>query len=177
MYSTVISISLGGMLAALAENVAGGLKIKGDGLYLGWFLLLVVMHLSMFWSTAEITTVDGWGFAGFVFIVTGPVVLLFASHLVISVVAEVQVGERTLRFVPAGRRFLVTLATLQVWVMAVTLVLGGSWTGSMTLTAVVLLACLAAAVAGRPSAHRVAVSVCWLSIVGGAFLREGGVIG
>ena len=50
MYSTIISISLGGMLALLADTLSGGLPGPGDRLYIAWFLFLLVLHLNMFWN-------------------------------------------------------------------------------------------------------------------------------
>ena len=125
MYVTLVSISLGNVLMALASVVGG--QARPDGVHLGWVLLLPIVHLMLFWQTTEILDFEGWTFYGFMGFLVGPILLLFATSLLIDLPAA-DADDRRPHFETLGRRFFALLALFCLW-----LVLLDVFTGNLIL--------------------------------------------
>jgi hypothetical protein len=69
----------------------------------------------LFWHTADITLVEEWDFWRFLFAETGPVLLLFATQIMLGALSAEPEGERD-SGVRQGRFFVIFgRALLQTW--------------------------------------------------------------
>ena len=121
MFTTIVTISLGNVLMALAGIVRG--QAKPDGVHLGWILLLPVVHVILFWQTTEVLDFESWTLLRFMSFLLGPIILLFASSLLIDL-PTAETPDRAGHFASLSRRFFVLLSLFCVWLALLDLLTG-----------------------------------------------------
>ncbi len=75
MFVMVLSIGIGNILMGLSALLNQRSPREIDWLPTSWVLLLLLQHLHMFWHTITILKAEEWGFGGFLYVVTGPILL------------------------------------------------------------------------------------------------------
>ena len=88
-----------------------------------WMILLLLVHFELFWHTLAILAVEEWRFAGFLYILTGPVLLYLAMSLMVPDPALVDPGDSLEQYFQMARQFFFLLAMLMVWMIGVDFVL------------------------------------------------------
>jgi len=165
MFITILTLGIAGVLAELAEVVRNVERKQRDKLLIGWALLLLFAYFSLFWHTADITLLEEWDFGLFLFAETGPVLLLFATQIMLGALgAEHDSSVRQ-------SRFFVIFALLQVWSIAAGFVLGAGLTMDTAIDAIVLLTCLVLASSTSRPLHVAGLTVVWVAYVTGAVLE------
>ena len=109
MFVTILSISIGNLLMTLAARVSGGADAARGRIWTAWAVLLLLIHLDDFWSVTEVLKFEEWAFEEFLFIIAGPILLLFAS----TVLSETESDTDAPALLPP--RFFVILAVIQAW--------------------------------------------------------------
>ena len=125
MYVTVLSICIGNILMGLASVMQRGSDIAIHWLPLTWVLLLLLLTLDLFWQTLVILEVEKWGFGQFIFIISGPVLLLFATSLMLPDSARATDGDYRAHYFGIASRFFGLMAALMAWMVGVDFVFGG----------------------------------------------------
>jgi hypothetical protein len=167
MFITILTLGIAGVLAELAEVVRHAGRVRKDGLLIGWATLLLFAYFTLFWHTADITLLEEWDFGLFLFAETGPVLLLFATQIMLGALTEEPVEpEATWR----QTRFFWIFALLQVWSIAVGFVLGVGFTIDSVNDLVILLTSLVLAKSKNRQVHVAGLAVVWLAYVAGAVL-------
>lgn len=115
MFVTILTLGIANILSSLANSVTRGSDVRKKPLYFGWLGIVLLAYLDLFWQSDMILTTETWRFSSFLFTVTGPIFLLFATQVLISSDALEDVerdatGERLV-----SSRFLILLLLLQVW--------------------------------------------------------------
>ena len=89
-----------------------------------WILLLLIRYFSFFRETTTLLDVEGWDFLSFLAFIIGPIVLLFATNLLIA--APDAQGDATLdaSYFALSSRFFAMLALVQVWVIGLDVAFG-----------------------------------------------------
>ena len=169
MFITILTLGIAGVLAELAEVVRNVERKQRDTLLVGWALLLLFAYLSLFWHTADITLLEEWDFGLFLFAETGPVLLLFATQIMLGALSAEPEGEQD-SSVRQGR-FFVIFALLQVWLIAAGFVLGVGLRMDTAIDAIVLLTCLVLASSTSRPLHVAGLTVVWVAYVTGAVLE------
>lgn len=168
MFITILTLGIAGVLAELAEVVRHAGRVRKDGILVGWAALLLFVYFHLFWHTSDITLVDEWDFRLFLFAETGPVLLLFATQILLGALTD-QDGPADAA-VRQGR-FFVIFAALQIWSVAAGYVLGVGFTMASALDLVVLLASLVLAFAKTRRIHSAGLVVVALVYIVRAFLE------
>lgn len=84
MFVTILAMAIGNILMTCAE-IAGGLRRPmPERIQLSWIFLMLFALLSLFWETTSLLDVDKWLFVEFLYVIAGPMVLLFASSVIIA---------------------------------------------------------------------------------------------
>ena len=113
MFVTIVVTGLVNILMFLSNLVAE--ESKTDALHANWIALLLIFYLNFFWQTTLILEIQGWNFLSFVGFIIGPIILLFATNLLL---AAPKAGEPTMpdrhHFEFSGRFFFLLLL-VQVW--------------------------------------------------------------
>jgi len=115
MYVTIVATGLISVLMALSDIVGG--RRKTAPIHTVWILLLLISYFSFFWETTALLDVEGWDFLSFLAFIIGPIVLLFATNLLIA--APDAQGDASLdeSYFALSSRFFTMLALVQVWVI------------------------------------------------------------
>lgn len=120
MYVTIVATGLITVLMALSDIV--GNKRQTDPLHSAWIVLLLIVYLHFFWETTAILEIEDWHFLSFLAFIAGPIVLLFATNLIVSG-AETETGETvTAVYFQQAPRFFLLLCLVQVWIVGLDLV-------------------------------------------------------
>jgi hypothetical protein len=120
MFVTVLGMAIGNLLMTCAE-VTGGLRQPSPSrLHLSWMVLLLLAMLSLFWETTLILDVPDWTFLDFLYVIIGPMLLLFASSVLIAPAADASASPDDHYFGLSGR-FFTMLAAREAWLVGLDL--------------------------------------------------------
>lgn len=117
MFVTIIAIAVGNILMACAE-IAGGLRHPlPERIQISWIFLMLFILLSLFWETKSLLDVDRWLFVEFLYVIAGPMVLLFATSVIIAPPREQQTGDSHSQYAELRGRFFIILALHELWLL------------------------------------------------------------
>jgi len=88
MISIVLGLGLTQLFAGIGNLVQIRRRVKLYWLHSLWVLLLIVLHLHVWWSFWNIRGVAVWTYATFVYVLIGPAALVIASHIIIPELLE-----------------------------------------------------------------------------------------
>ena len=168
MFITILTLGIAGVLTELAEVVRNVERRDRDKLLIGWALLLLFAYFTLFWHTADITLLEEWDFGLFLFAETGPVLLLFATQIMLGALAADPGGEQ--ESAVRQSRFFVIFGLLQVWSIAAGFVIGVGFTVASGFDAVALVTCIVLAGSRNLTVHYAGLAVIWLAYIAGAVL-------
>lgn len=118
MFSTLVGLSLGGLLMNLSSIVVRDLSLSSGRRYMSWAGVLLALHLSLFWDTSLITRFEDWAFRGYLLIVLGPVLLLVTTQLLTVGLESVDSDGLDGLYVRQARRFHWGLCAVSAWIVA-----------------------------------------------------------
>ena len=177
MFVMILSIGIANILMALAVLIDRRTALKVDRLHTSWTVLLLLTYFNLFWHTTSLLTIEDWTFSSFLFVIGGPVLILFATNILLpDAVGEDLVDVRKHYFDSAGQFFLI-LALLMVWTIAVDFVLGDGITaaGGFNIAAALVFLWLASTRQAGP--HNLGAVLGWALFLVSAGLRGWGIIG
>lgn len=168
MFITILTLGIAGVLGELAEVVRNVERKQRDKLLIGWVLLLLFAYFTLFWHTADITLLDDWSFGLFLFAETGPVLLLFATQIMLGALsAEPSDPNAAIR----QSRFFVIFGLLQLWSTAAGFVLGVGFTIGSALDMIVFLVCVVLATSKSRTVHTAGLAVVWVAYLASAVVE------
>ena len=168
MFITILTLGIAGVLAELAEVVRNVERRDRDKLLVGWALLLLFAYFTLFWHTADITLLEEWDFSLFLFAETGPVLLLFATQIMLGALAADPGGEE--ESAVRQSRFFVIFGLLQAWSIAAGIVIGVGFGPASAIDAVALVTCLVLAASKSRTVHYAGLAIIWLGYIASAVL-------
>ena len=176
MYVTILSLGIGNVLGALAEIVRKGRDAKLDPVHIVWIALLLGAHFNLFWHTLDLLTVERWGFTGFLYVISGPILIFFCTGILVAELPDsTDMGARAHYFRVIGRFFLL-FAMLKIWIVGADIVLGRGFTGAGALNAGVFALVLVLAIWRNYRAHVICAVVGVFIFLAATVLRGMGVI-
>jgi hypothetical protein len=122
MYVMIISIGLSNLLMVISE-LAGGRKPLPDRIHLSWLLLLLFTYFGHFWQTTEILDIDNWKFLGFIGFLVGPIILLFATNLLI-IMPDDSADDADKHYLLQSNRFFLLMALFTAWIVVLDVLAG-----------------------------------------------------
>lgn len=171
MFVTILSMGIGNILGTLADIFNQATPSRRDRVHVGWILLVLLIHFNLFWQTKAILDVENWQFGGFLLALAGPVLLFFATSILLTdppVENEPQLGNF---FVALGKRFFLMFAVVQAWLVFI----GYSISGSLIVTDIVnvLFGVLAIGLvlARGEQVQKVGLGLAWALVLTTAILR------
>ena len=116
MFVTILGMAIGNLLMACAD-VAGGLRRPAPSqLHLSWMVLLLLAMLNLFWETTAILDVPDWAFIDFLYVIIGPMLLLFASSVLIAPPASPDSTAQA-HYFGLSTRFFTMMAAQEAWLI------------------------------------------------------------
>jgi hypothetical protein len=172
MFVTLLAMGIGNILVSVAATV-GSSRASRDRLHTSWRVLVLLIHFNLFWHTLDLLQVEDWAFGQFLFVIAGPILLFFATSVLIEGATAVEDDGPTL----ATARFFVLLALTQLWSFSTDFILrdGMSRAGMFNIAAMAILM-ITVARADRYRAQLAANGTFWVLVLLMLFLRGRGVI-
>lgn len=171
MFVGLLSIGIANILMGLAAMLDNRAKISFDWIFASWILLLLLVCFDLFWDTTVILSREEWGFAGFLLIVLGPILVIFGGQVVLPDLSRFEDLDLKVHFATASRDFFILLALLETWQISVDLLIGGGLgavNGGNVATAVLMVGL---ALTRRPQIHRAGAVIAWSIFLVAVFLR------
>lgn len=117
MFILILSMGVGSILVACADMVVRRAVMRVHGLPLAWIVILLLVHLSLFWNTLDILQVEEWRFGGFVLVTAGPVILYLATGAMMPRADCLSVADSLAQYFQAARLVFAMLLLLALWSM------------------------------------------------------------
>ena len=137
MFVTLLSMGIGNAVNTLSIIVEKGKKSGYSNLQVGWLGLLLISYFNMFWHVIDLLSVEKWGFLGFLYMMTGPLLIYFATSILIATKNEDE-GQKIL----IRPLFFVLFMLLQFWIITVDLMLEKSVIEHSLLNIIIILIAL-----------------------------------
>jgi len=170
MFVTILAIAIGNILMTCAE-IAGGLRHPmPERLQLSWIFLMLFALLSLFWQTTVLLDVDEWLFVEFLYVMAGPMVLLFATSVITAPVRDEKSSESHRHYFGLCRRFFIMMALHEAWILGL-----DYWYASFSMLNIINVALLflflQLAVSSNLRVHIAGASLVWSGYIVALVLR------
>lgn len=175
MFATILTLGIANLLMALAGVVGRIVGPKEYSIHTAWKVLLFFVHLVIFWHTGAVVSVEGWGFPGFLYIIGGPIVLFFATSILLSGGSPEEKDPHDLYF-EISSRFFQLFGLLQLWIVGADVILGRGFTGSGALNAILAVLAFVLAMNKTEGFHKIGVGLGWGLVIIAPVLRWLGII-
>jgi hypothetical protein len=176
MFVMILSIGISNILMGLAVLVDRRSDLKVDRLHTSWTVLLLLAYFNLFWHTIDLLSIEDWTFSSFLFVIGGPVLILFATNILLPDAAGEKLVDLRKHYFDVAGQFFVILALLMAWMIAVDVVLGGGLTVAGAFNAVAAALFLWLAFAKRKIFQVFGAVLGWTLFLVSAGLRGWGVI-
>ena len=123
MLSIVLGLGLTQLFAGIGNLVQIRRRVKRYWLHTLWVLLLIVLHVHMWWSFWGLRGVTHWTYATFVYVMIGPALLVIASHIIIPELLGERIDVRR-HYFDTAPLFFGILAAAAVWAMFLEPIMG-----------------------------------------------------
>ena len=148
MFSSVVGIGVANILMTFAGVLSNSDLRLTRSIGAAWLLILLLTFLSMFWNSTLLLRREEWSFALFLFAITGPILLLFATNVMAQRLTAPPAAATTDADTNI-RRFLVLFAMVHAWLIGMDQVLDSGWTWMSVGSAVLIVATLVLALVGN----------------------------
>lgn len=132
MFVTILAMAIGNTLMTCAE-IAGGLRRPApERIQLSWIFLMLLALLNLFWETTALLEIEQWLFLEFLYVISGPMILLFATSVITAPSeSELSVESHT-HYLGLSGRFFFMLALHELWILGI-----DYWYASFTIVSLV----------------------------------------
>jgi hypothetical protein len=165
MFVVLLSIGIGNILMSLAAMVDRRSPLTASWLHISWVVLLLLLYLSLFWHTLDVLSVEEWTFGEFLYVLLGPVLILFASQVLLPNPSQTDTVELHERYFEVSRPFFFFLAASQVWGNGVDLILRDGLTRAGGVNGVAAVLAIVLAISHKRTVHLALTGVMWLLFV------------
>ena len=141
MFVGILTIGIGTILDALAGVVNRRAGLRVNRYQTNFIVLLLLIHLDFFWHVLEILNQE-WVFLGFIFIISGPIILYFATNVLLPNPVDEYLNNPTAHYFSIAPQFFLLIALLQVWLFGVDFRLGYGIGAHTANEAIILLVAL-----------------------------------
>lgn len=88
MVSMVLGLGLTQLFAGIGNMVQVRRRVKPYWLHSVWIVLMIGLHIQMWWSFWMMRGVQEWTYTGFAFVLLGPATLVISSHVLLPELVE-----------------------------------------------------------------------------------------
>lgn len=119
MFVTILALAIGNVLMVCAD-IAGGLrKPLPQRIQLSWMVLMLFVMLNLFWETTALLEVTEWLFIEFLYVISGPMLLLFATSVITAPSQDGRSGDAHGGYFALCNRFFIMLALQEAWTLGI----------------------------------------------------------
>lgn len=164
MFITLLAIGISNIVMALASLFDKRSPLKPDGYHTSWVVILLLLHFNLFWHVLDILSLENWVFLEFLYVVSGAILIFFATHILLPDAAS---GTTDLRahYFDVRRQFFGLLALLMVWIVGVDFLLGSGWTSAATLNLIGFVLFVVMASTSQHRVHAICTAITWLFLL------------
>jgi hypothetical protein len=162
MFSVLLTIGIGNILMSLATMVDRRSAVAASRMRISWIVLLLLVYFNLFWHTLDVLSIENWTFLEFLYLILGPVLILFASQVLLPNPSSTDAGDLNERYFEVSRPFFLLLAASQIWVNGVDLILGGGLTRTGWINGVATFFALILAFSHNRTVHLLLTIAMWL---------------
>jgi len=123
MVSMVLGLGLTQLFAGIGNMVQVRRRVKFYWLHAMWILLMIGLHLQMWWSFWMMRGVAEWTYTGFAFVLLGPATLVIASHVLLPELVDGTIDAEQ-HYYDTRTVFFCLLAAAGVWALLIESVMG-----------------------------------------------------
>jgi|SRR4249919_479444 len=116
MVSIVVGLGLTQLLAGIGNFVQIRRRVRFYWLHTCWVVLLIALHLHMWWSLWVLRQVTDWTYGTFAYVLIGPAMLVIASHIVIPELVDGRIDVER-HYYDTRTIFFGLLAATGIWAM------------------------------------------------------------
>jgi hypothetical protein len=116
MVSIVVGLGLTQLLAGIGNFVQIRRRVRFYWLHTVWVLLLMVLHVHMWWSFWVLRGVTDWTYATFAYVLIGPALLVIASHIAVPELIDGHIDVER-HYYDTRTIFFGMIATTGLWAM------------------------------------------------------------
>ena len=117
MFIVLLTMGIGNLIIALASLIDKRTPQQSDMLHTSWQLLLLLMHFNLFWHVLDIFDREGWQFLEFLYIVSGAVIMYFATSILLPDQSSSNKQDVHAHFLNVKQQFFGFLGLLQIWII------------------------------------------------------------
>jgi len=161
MFVTILCMGIGNILMVLADLFNHATASRREGVHSAWIVLLLIVHFNLFWHTKAILEVPDWGFSDFLLAVAGPVLLFFASSVLLTSPSDEELKDLKGFYLGIARRFFMMFAMVQGWILLVDFAMVGQVSSGDTLNIALGVLALFLATSKSLKAHLVGLCLAW----------------
>ncbi len=166
MFVTILCMGIGNILVSLADILNRASISQRSRAHVSWMVLLLLLHFILFWHTKEILNVENWRFSGFLLTILGPVLMFFATSILLTNPSEEDEEDLPAFFQRLGRPFFWMFALIQGWNLGAGYTLSGGWMPEDALNLAFVVLALALVFTTSPRLQRMGAVAAWLIMVG-----------
>jgi len=123
MVSMVLGLGLTQLFAGIGNMVQVRRRVRFYWLHAMWILLMIGLHLQMWWSFWMMRGVQEWTYTGFAFVLLGPATLVIASHVLLPELVDGTIDAEQ-HYYDTRTVFFGLLAAAGVWALLIESVMG-----------------------------------------------------
>lgn len=124
MFITILTVGIVNIITAIGSIFEQTDKKLLDWILISWIILLLLIHLNLFWETLTILEQQDWSFVEFLFVLIGPMLLLLTSGFILPDNKEGGATFLRTEHLQVERRFFSGLCLLMIWGLGVEFILG-----------------------------------------------------
>ena len=173
MVSIVVGLGLTQLFAGIGNLVQIRRRVKRYWLHTLWVLLLIGLHIHMWWSFWALRGVADWTYGTFVYVLIGPGALVIASHIIIPELIEGRIDVEK-HYFDTGPICFGMLAAAATWAMLIEPVMGlrPLFVPFRALQALGVVAFVSCTVSKNRRLHAAAIGVIFVILVAGIWLTR-----
>ena len=176
MFMMILSIGIGSLLMAMAGIINRGSACKSYSIHTSWMILLLLLYFNLFWQTIALLSIEDWMFRDFLYVIAGPVILLFAASLLIPEFSGEESRDLRKHYFTINRQFFFLVALTQLWAVGIDFVLKRGFTGGGAINLLSMGLLLALAISKDSKVHGLVSGLIWFIFVASVGLRGLGLI-
>ncbi len=171
MFVTLLSMGIGSAVSTFSVIIEKGKTSGYSIIQIGWLGLLLLTYFNMFWHTVDLLSKDTWGFVGFLYIMAGPVIIYFATSILIASRNQEHEGQTVVQ-----PRFFVVVLLLQMWIITVDVILGNNILSNNVLNIIIALKVIGLIYSPKMQVQRYGLMASLALVVLALFFRGLGII-
>lgn len=165
MFIVLLTMGIGNIIASLASLIDKLTPNRADLIHTSWVLLLLLIHLNLFWHVLTIFDKEDWRFAEFLYIVCGALLIYFATHVLLPGESGEKSANLRAHYFSVHRLFFSLLGILMIWSIGFDFIMGTGLTNAGIGNLAALFLLMALALNSRESIHMIGVVIAWLLFI------------